>query len=135
MCAASAVHHDSKDHLSQASMEGNIQSTYSDSMAFTEFFVTETTKALRGTPEAFFCSALGLSPSLNCQFAFLWEIQLAAESSSRQGIGRSERKMLISMWVQQECPGIIKDCVKFSLEEPLSGEKHPPYSKRSCRET
>lgn len=29
----------------------------------------------------------------------------------------------------------MKDCVKFSLEEPLSGKKCPSYSKRSCGET
>ena len=34
---------------SQVSMEGNIQSTYSDPTAFTEFFLTETTKALQET--------------------------------------------------------------------------------------
>lgn len=59
----------------------------------------------------------------------------AAESSSHQGTGRSEKKMLFSMWEQQECPRIMKDCVKFSLEEPLSGKKCPSYSKRSCGET
>lgn len=62
-------------------------------------------------------------------------MQVAAESSSYQGIGRSEKKMLISMWEQQECPGIMKDCAEFSLEEPLSGETCPPYSKRSWSES
>lgn len=55
----------------------------------------------------------------------------AVESSSHQGIVRIEKQMLISMWEQQECPGIRIDCVKFSLEEPWSGAKSPPYSKRS----
>lgn len=42
----------------------------------------------------------------------------AVESSSHQGTARSEKQMLISMWEQQEGPGVRKDCVKFSLEEP-----------------
>lgn len=131
--------------FSHVSMKGDIQSTYSDSVVFTELFVTGTTKALRGpqrlssvlrwvcpppqntgSPFFFFCGRL------NWHKEAMWA---AAESSSHQGIGRSEKKMLISMWEQQECPGIMKDCVKFSLEEPLSGEKCPTYSKRSCGET
>lgn len=44
----------------------------------------------------------------------------AAESSGHQGIARSEKQMLIGMWEQQECPGIVKDCIKFSLEESYS---------------
>lgn len=132
LCGASAVHDNTTDHLFLRSAWKETyraqQSTYSHSMVFTELFVTEATKALQGPKRLSLCSALGLPPSPNHQFAHFGEklnwhkeaLRVAAESSSHQGIRRSEKKMLISIWEQQECPGITKDCVKFSLEEPLS---------------
>lgn len=128
--------------FSQVSMEGIIQSTEEHIFTLDGLYRTlcdRSNKSSSGTPEAFplFCAAfvpLPKPPVRLFRGRLNWHkeaMRVAAESSSRQGIRRCEKKMLISMWEQQECPGITEDCVKFSLEEPFSGEKCPPYSKRS----
>lgn len=120
---------------SQVSMKGNTQGTTGHIFTLNSLYRTfrdRDNKSSPGSPEAFFCSALGLpspTPSQNRHCTYLREPQLvqgskirsrlaAAESSSLQGIAISEKLMLINMWERQEGPGIMKDCIKVSLGEP-----------------
>lgn len=118
--------------------------TYSSSTVFPEHSVTETTKALRGTrrlssvlrracpplPKQPVCLFVGASTGTRKQYKKL--PCCVAESSSHQEIVRSEKQMLISMWEQQECSGIVKDGIAFSFSTKLSPTLRDPDLSLRC---
>lgn len=142
LCGAPAVHHDMKNRL-LLGQHGKKHTEQNGAhlqklMVFTELFLTGTKKALQGPKRL---SSVPRSPLplpktlVRLHVVNSTETNKQCKSSSHQGTGRSEERMLISMWEQQRCPCIMTDCVKFRLEEPLRGKKGPSYSKRSCGKT
>lgn len=115
-----AVHHNMKGHIFSGQHERKHTEHVFRLSGLYRTLCDRNNKSSPGTPEAFFCSALGLSPSPNHRFAFLWETQLGTRKQcelllsppATRGIVRSEKQMLIGMWEQQESPGIMKDCVQ-----------------------